>query len=527
MSKTDDRLEIMENNNMLYDCEESLSCIIQKELRQNRFISADVDDYKEGYQLIYNFDTIPDEEYLNPTNSYINLSINVNSDNQPAQPAAQSTTNYGFGNNFNFNAQSSPNANPAQYYKSYFNTGGSVLNLFHRVELLTNSGQIVFSERFFNQNRTARQYEISQERFNTINAMMGGLCFDKKNNRDFFPLFPTSAGDSKRFTNFAIPLSELNSFFNQSKPIPACVLKDCVLRITLEKPETCVFLYEYDGGPAFGQNFTQGFSIDIQNVYMNYQTIKPFDSINKIVKHNSIQIPYKTKFTVRNKISSSTCEFMIPLTAANVYNVQLKFIRADFRLSDSQTYEEPPTDPPTLIYNRNQRGPMYATDFDELMGDSVIGRDTTFPTFKIRVGEYYYPQYNPNQIQDYYMMTMDALNPISGASCQDIDPKMTYNKASIGCVNYSDYSFSTARNAPGFEQDIYYGLSTGGVIVAFDLRRSKDVGLSGLTINAQRKLNVMMSGITAIDENARLEVYITVEYLQILEYKDGKITIMK
>jgi hypothetical protein len=260
---------------------------------------------------------------------------------------------------------------------------------------------------------------------------------------------------------------------------------------------------------------------------MNYQTIKPFDSINKIVKHNSIQIPYKTKFTVRNKISSSTCEFMIPLTAANVYNVQLKFIRADFRLSDSQTYEEPPTDPPTLIYNRNQRGPMYATDFDELMGDSVIGRDTTFPTFKIRVGEYYYPQYNPNQIQDYYMMTMDALNPISGASCQDIDPKMTYNKASIGCVNYSDYSFSTARNAPGFEQDIYYGLSTGGVIVAFDLRRSKDVGLSGLTINAQRKLNVMMSGITAIDENARLEVYITVEYLQILEYKDGKITIMK
>ena len=522
MSKTDDRLEIMENNNMLYDCEESLSCIIQKELRQNRFISADVDDYKEGYQLIYNFDTIPDEEYLNPTNSYINLSINVNSDNQPALPAPQSTANYGFGNNFNFNAQSSPNANPAQYYKSFFNTGGSVLNLFHRVELLTNSGQIVFSERFFNQNRTARQYEISQERLNTINAMMGGLCFDKKNNRDFFPLFPTSAGDSKRFTNFAIPLSELNSFFNQSKPIPACVLKDCVLRITLEKPETCVFLYEYDGGPAFGQNFTQGFSIDIQNVYMNYQTIKPFDSINKIVKHNSIQIPYKTKFTVRNKISSSTCEFMIPLTAANVYNVQLKFIRADYRLSDSQTDEGL-----GLVYNRNQRGPMYATDFDELMGDAVIGRDTTFPTFKIRVGEYYYPQYNPNQIQDYYMMTMDALNPISGASCQDIDPKMTYNKASIGCVNYSDYSFSTARNAPGFIQDIYYGLSTGGVIVAFDLRRSKDVGLSGLTINAQRKLNVMMSGITAIDENARLEVYITVEYLQILEYKDGKITIMK
>ena len=520
MSKTDDRLEIMENNNMIYDCEESLSCIIQKELRQNRFISADVDDYKEGYQLIYNFDTIPEDEYINPTNSYINLSVNVNSTNQPALPL--STANYAFGNNFNFNETLQVNANPAQYYKSYFNTGGSVLNLFHRVELLTTSGQIVFSERFFNQNRTARQYEISQERINTINAMMGGLCFEKKTNRDFFPLFPVSAGGSKRFTNFAIPLSELSSFFNQSKPIPAYCLKDCVLRITLEKPQTTVFLYEYNGGPAFGQNFDQGFSIDIQNVYMNYQTIKPFDSINKIVKHNNIQIPYKTKFTVRNKIQSSTCEFMIPLTAAQVYNVQLKFIRADYRLSDSQIDEGL-----GLVYNRQQRGPMYATDFCEMMDDAVIGTDTTFPTFKIRVGEYYYPQYNPNQIQDYYMMTMDALNPISGASCQDIDPKMTYNKASIGCVNYSDYSFSTAKNAPGFTQDIFYGLSTGGVIVAFDLQRSKDVGLSGLTVNAQRKLNVMMSGITGIDNNARFEVYITVEYLQILEYKDGKITIMK
>jgi hypothetical protein len=522
MSKTDDRLEVMENNNMLYDCEESLSCVIQKELRQNRFISPDVNDYKEGYQLICNFDSIPHDEYINPTNSYINLSINVNSDNQPANPPAQSTANYGFGNNFNFNAQSIPNGNPAQYYKSYFNTGGSVLNLFHRVELLTSSGQIVFSERFFNQNRTARQYEISQERLNTINAMMGGLCFDKKNNRDFFPLFPVSAGDSKRFSNFAIPLSELSSFFNQSKPIPNCVLKDCVLRITLEKPETCVFLYEYDGSPAYGQNFTQGFSIDIQNVYMNYQTIKPFDSINKIVKNNNIQIPYKTKFTVRNKISSSTCEFMIPLTAAQVFNVQLKFIRADYRLSDSQTDLGL-----GLVYNKEQRGPMYANDFCEMMGDSVIGTDSTFPIFKIRVGDYYYPQYNPTQIQDYYMMTTEALNPISGASCQDVDPKMIYNKSSIGCVNYSDYSFSTARNAQGFIQDIFYGLSTGGVIVAFDLRRNKDVGLSGITINSQRKLNIMLNGITAIDENSRFDVYITVEYLQILEYKDGKITIMK
>jgi len=299
-------------------------------------------------------------------------------------------------------------------------------------------------------------------------------------------------------------------------------LKDCVLRITLEKPETCVFLYEYTGAPAFGLNYEQGFSIDIQNVYMNYQTIRPFDSINKIVKHNSIQIPYKTKFTVRNKISSSTCQFMIPLTAANVYNVQLKFIRSDYTLYDNRIFEGQ-----NPIYNRNQRGPMYATDFGEMMDDVIIDTNNTFPIYKVRVGDYYYPQYNPNQIQDYYMMTTEALNPISGSSCQDVDPKMTYNKASIGCINYSDYSFNLARNIPGFLQGTPFGLSTGGVIVAFDLRRNKDVGLSGLTINSQRKLNVMLSGITAIDNNALFDVYITVEYLQILEYKDGKITIMK
>jgi len=425
MSKTDDRLEIMENNNMLYECEESLSCVVQKEMRQTRFISPDVEDYKEGYQLICNFDSIPDDEYINPTNSYINLSVNVNSTNEPA-PVANSTANFGFGNNFNFNDSLENNPNRAQYYKTFFNTGGSVLNLFHRVELITNAGQIIFSERFFNQNRTARQYEISQERMNTINAMMGGLCYDKKNNGYFFPIFPVSAGDLKKYTNFAIPLSELSSFFNQSKPIPSCVLKDCVLRITLEKPSTCVFLYQYAGAPSFGVNFAQGFSIDIQNVYMNYQTIKPFDSINKIVKHNSIQIPYKTKFTVRNKIISSTCEFMIPLTAANVFNVQLKIIRADYSLYDSQGF-----DGPNIVYNKQQRGPMYANDFGEMMNNALVSRDTTFPIFKIKIGDYYYPQYNPNQIQDYYMMTTEALNQISGASCQDVDPKMTYNKSSI------------------------------------------------------------------------------------------------
>ena len=520
MSKTDDRLEIMENNNMLYDCEESLSCVIQKELRQNKFISPDVDDYKEGYQLIYNFDTIHDDEYINPTNSYINLSLNVNSTNEPALPG--STTNYGFGSNYNLNESLQVNPNTIQSYKSYFNTGASVLNLFHRVELLSNSGQIIFSERFFNQNRTARQYEISQERLNTINAMMGGLCYDKKEQKYLFPLFATSTGNLKNFTNFAIPLSEISSFFNQSKPLPNCVLKDCVLRITLEKPSTCFYLYQFNGEPSFGTDFDKGFGVDIKNVYMNYQTIKPFDSINKIVKNNSIQIPYKTKFTVRNKISSSTCEFMIPITAANVFNVQLKVIRSDYDYRNNQEISGAPPEP---IYNTNQRSPMYANDFGEMMNDGTIGDPV--PIFKIRVGDYYYPQYNPSQIQDYYMMTTEALNLISGASCQDVDPKMTYNKASIGCVNFQDYSFSLARYLPASQQDVPYGLSTGGCIIAFDLRRNKDVGLSGITINAQRKLNVMMSGLLAIDNNALFDVYITVEYLQILEYKDGKITIMK
>jgi hypothetical protein len=518
MSKTDDRLEIMENNNMLYDCDESLSCVIQKELRQNRFISSGVDDYKEGYQLICNFDAISEDEFINPTNSYINLSLNVNSTNQPAFP--DSTTNYSFGNNYNANEIYTNQGLDYQRYKSYFNTGGSVLNLFQRVELFSPTGQIIFSERFFNQNRTARQYEISQERMNTINATMGGLSYDKKLNKYLFPVFSTSDGDKKSYTNFSIPLAELGGFFNQKRPLPGCILKNCVLRITLEKPDTCFFLGKFGGQPSFGQNFEEGFSVDIKNVFMNYQSVKVFDSIHKIVKHNSIQIPYKTKYTVRNKITSSTCEMMIPLTAANVFNVQLKFIRRDYNLINSQTDDGQGG----FIYNYNQRSPMYANDFCELMDGPIDGTGAV-PIFKIRVGEYYYPQYNPNQIEDYYMMTTEALNPISGASCQDVDPK--YNKSSVGCVNFQDYSFNMAFYVPSTIQGTTYGLSTGGCIMAFDLKRNKDLPLSGITINAQRKLNVMMSGITAIDFNSQFDVYITVEYLQILEYKDGKITIMK
>jgi hypothetical protein len=215
---------------------------------------------------------------------------------------------------------------------------------------------------------------------------------------------------------------------------------------------------------------------------------------------------------------------MIPLTAANVFNVQLKFIRSDYSLYNSQTDDG--GNPPILIYDYNQRSPMYANDFCEIM-DGTSETDTNVASFKIKVGEYYYPQYNPSKIQDYYIMTCDALNPISGASCQDIDPKMTYNKSSVGCVNYTDYSYNVAPYIPTTYQQIFFGLSTGGCIMAFDLRRNKDVGLSGITINSQRKLSVMLSNMLAIDRDAIFDVYITVEYLQILEYKDGKITIMK
>jgi len=509
-TKVDERLEIMSSNNMLYDCEENLSCVIQKEFKQNRFISPDVENYKEGYQLMCNFDTLTDDEYFIGTNSYIHLSVNVRSDNEGF------TDNFGWGSNYNNNALYPPLLDP-QAYKSYFNTGGSVLNLFHRVELLTPAGQIIFSENFFNETRTARQYEISQERMDTINAMTGGLCYDKKAQQYLYPVFATNCN-----INFTVPLSEISPYFNQSKPLPSSVLKDCILRITLDKPDKCIYLYKFGGDPSFNIGFDNGFAIDVKKVHMNYQTVKVFDSINKIVKNNSIQIPYKTKYTVRKQINSSSCEFTLPLTAANVFNVQLKFIRSDYNFFDSQAFN----DQGVAIYNTNQRSPIYANDFNELIDFPAPDEEGIIPSLKIRVGDYYYPQFNPSTVQDYYIMTNEALNNISGASCNDVDPKMTYNKASIGCVNYTDYSFSTANYVPSSQpaQDF---LSTGGCIMAFDLRRNKDMGLSGITTNSQRKLTVLMSGIRAIDRNSKFDVYITVEYLQILEYKDGKITVMK
>ena len=214
-----------------------------------------------------------------PTNSYINLSLKVNSTNKPTDDWQLQTANYSFGNNFDVITPSRDGVGiNYQLYKTYFKTGGSVLNLFNTVELVSPSGEIIFREKYFNQNRTARQYEISQERMNTINAMMGGLCYDNKQQKYIFPSFSTN-----RYTNFCIPLAEISSFFNQSRPIPACVLTDCILRITLEKPDTCVILNRIGVGfPSYQTDFAQGFSMDIKNVYMNYQTVKAFDSIYKM-----------------------------------------------------------------------------------------------------------------------------------------------------------------------------------------------------------------------------------------------------
>jgi hypothetical protein len=120
---------------------------------------------------------------------------------------------------------------------------------------------------------------------------------------------------------------------------------------------------------------------------------------------------------------------------------------------------------------------------------------------------------------------MEALNPMgAGVSCNDVKPD--YNKSSIGCVNYTDYSFSMSSYQSSAGRNVPIGLSLGGNIYAFDLRRSKDLG-SGITVNPQRSLSVMLSDIKAIDFASRFDIFITVEYLQILEYKDGKMTIMK
>ena len=518
VKETDERLQLMATNNMLYDCDENMSCIIQKEFKQNRFVSPDIVNYKESEQLICNFDTLMHDEFVNTTNSYINLSLRVNSANLPANNPAGQTSNYSFGNNFNLITVATEGGalNP-QFYKSYFKTGGSVLNLFNTVELVSPDGQIIFREKYFNQNRTARQYEISQERLNTINSMMGGICFDNKFQRNLFPNFSTN-----KYVNFCIPLSEISSFFNQSRPIPACILKNCILRITLEKPDTCVILNRIGfGNPAFLIGYEEGFSMDIKNVYMNYQSVKAFDSIYKVVKHNSIQIPYKTKFTTRNRLFSSTTTLNVPFTAAQVLNVQLKIIRADYSLYDSQAFEGEPAVP---VYNKEQRSPMYANDFYEIT-DGLFDESTVVPSLKVKIGDYYYPQFDARTIQDYYAMTLEALNPMgAGSSCNDIKPD--YNKSSIGCVDYTDYSFSMSSYESPVATNVPIGLSLGGNIYAFDLRRSKDLG-SGITVNSQRSLSVMLSDIAAIDNNSKFDIFITVEYLQILEYKDGKMTIMK
>ena len=524
MSKQkDNHLEIMEHNNMIYTCDESLSCVVNKEMKQHRFVSSNIKNVKGGDQLILYFDALNDDEYINGANSFISLPITVDAPNIKNNLGQLVDGFFAWGNNRDFVGRI---AADYEEYNSFLSTGGSVLNLFSTVELVSEKNEIIFSERFFNQNRTARQYEISSDRKETINAGMGGVCFNKKRNRYEFPYYRAwGNGVITEFGNegisvFNIPLCEISDFFNTQKSIPACVLKNATLRLTFDNIDRTMFFYtrlisnnNSNLLPATNQDYWVGYSMDVFEPVLNYESVKVFDSINKIVKHNSIQIPYKTKFTVLTPKFENYLNFPISFTAAQIFNVRVKFIGTDYSLKNNNSNPE--------VYNVDQTSPMYALPYANMSGE-VTGQANNIINVRVKFGDYYFPQFIPRYVGDYYNLTVSALNPLrGGVSCNDIIP--SYNKPSVCSVSFQDYCYDVQSyydNGEGAPANF----SENGSIMAFDVQRSKDLGLSGLTTNPQRKLHVIFEH---QNSNRDKSAYITVEYLQILEYKDGKITIMK
>jgi hypothetical protein len=139
---------------------------------------------------------------------------------------------------------------------------------------------------------------------------------------------------------------------------------------------------------------------------------------------------------------------------------------------------------------------------------------------KIRLGNDVLSTYDVETIPEMYEQTAKALANISFPDCHDVDVKRNINKKSTGVVGFNDY----------FQYFVQGGGSTAtrdtkGLIFAFDFERTKALGLSGVSTNMERLLEIDLLGYRSINST---DWYISIMYLSEANlFADGSIAINK
>jgi hypothetical protein len=382
---------------------------------------------------------------------------------------------------------------------TFYNSGGSVLNLISEVNHQSKSGELLYRELFKNQTQTtSRLYKIDKARRNYMGIMGGAQPTNSADNQDVkFPLFPINTA-----VTFQIPMCELSSFFNTSQLIPPMLLSGSLLRLTLADPASAVKLYT-QAGNALATGSTVS-SVNLKSMIAYLHQSELYDSVNSLllssansIETNGIQYAYQTQFNTIFPPNSATFNFDIQLSAAKISSLVLKFVPKGVK-----------SDPVAAasIFELSSPGP---TADANALGFSI----------QVRLGNLVMPLFPVSTACDAYQQTCNALNPISYSGCDDPDPLKTINKLQAGCVSYAEYSQVLPGASGGTK-----GVGTGGTLFGFSFERASAVNVSGLSTNNARILSVEVQNMA---NAAQYICYASVTYLQIANVSVDNVVINK
>ena len=426
------------------------------------------------------------DDFIDPANSYIRLKVRLNVDNASI---------------YSFGVVATAAIASGDYYES--NTGESVLNLIKHVELVTKTGEKIFSENFKNEMGSLRNYKINLARKQSL-SFMGGYSQTVG-----FPFF-----GNNQDTTFYIPLSEISPFFN-SQLIPYKLLSGSVLRLTLADPIYSVINYTIANGfvsrPVPRRPNT---TMTISNMALIlaekqlYPEVK--QAINKqISSPEGLQYSYYTNHTFVYKfpVSAEYVDYTIPI---NLSVGKIKYIAMK----------------PTPVREESTRICYPSSTWEQINSNPQVGveipdsRQTLPFKIRVRLGNDVLSTFDVETIPEMYEQTAKALANISFPDCHDVDVKRNINKKSTGCVGFNDYFQYYVRGGGG--QTTTRG--TKGLIFAFDFERTKALGLSGVSTNMERLLEIDLLGYRAQSR----DWYFSIMYLSEANlFADGSIAINK
>lgn len=470
----EDSMSLLSANHLSYESASSVCAASQRQLSLINFQPRNYNNVDAGTQLSLVFNAGSSFTYGPTSTLNITMTVNVSGEGQNA-------TLWGFGNNISA-------AN-----ESFFNSGGSILNLFSEISMSARSGELLFRETHANETRVQRLFKINKERRDALGVMGGATLNPEGQVR--FPLFPV--GEAQTFT---IPLGELSNFFSTASPIPPQLLAGATLRLSLAKMSKSITLYENAATLAAGADLSRT-TVDLNVCTAYLDQVDLFDSVNSMIlsaanslSTSGIQYNYYSNFNAIYPLSTSGV-LDIQLSAARISSIIVKIVKKS-----------------TVDW----ASPYVASSIKAVA--QTPGSDNGSlgsMRWQFRLGNTISPLYPIDSSCQAFNLLCDATSNISFASCEDPDSLKVVNKLSPCCVSFADYTKSVGDEA---------GFGTGCFLVGLNMERSNCLNISGNSTNNSRIASIEYSGMKSGDE---FNAVISVKFLQISNITTSNVVVNK